>query len=91
MTQSPGITSNVICLLRHQGNANNFIVNVRQNHGMTYRQTIPQLHNNRTDPDAFRGKLDSQISLYQPLKTAVNIEMAFEKLTKNVRTKGIIA
>jgi hypothetical protein len=47
------------------------------------KEKQPSLHNSKTDWDAFREKLNSLISLNQPLKTEVDIEPAVEYLTKS--------
>jgi hypothetical protein len=49
------------------------------------KEKQPSLHNSKTDWDAFREKLDSLISLNQPLKTEVDIETAVEYLTKSIQ------
>jgi hypothetical protein len=47
------------------------------------KEKQPSLHNSKTDWDTFREKLNSLISLNQPLKTEVDIETAVEYLTKS--------
>lgn len=60
-------------------------VSVTINSLISNKEKQPILHNQRTDWELFRIKLDETISLDCPLKTATNIDMVGENLTKIIQ------